>query len=179
MPPARHADAASQRTIEELVDLHSNAVWRYLRSLGCDASLADDLTQDTFIRIMRRDNFVQHTDAATAGYLRRTAYNLMISRHRRTRKMRLVPDAKQIDEAWDQWMGKDIVGSDTIDALRDCFSSLTERAQKALRMRFTHEASRLEIAESLGISDHGARNLMQRAKASLRQCVEAKMKTQS
>jgi RNA polymerase sigma-70 factor (ECF subfamily) len=52
---------------------------------------------------------------------------------------------------------------------------LTERAQLALRMRFAEDASRVEIGQALGISDHGARNLMQRAKQQLRQCVEEKL----
>jgi RNA polymerase sigma-70 factor (ECF subfamily) len=42
-------------------------------------------------------------------------------------------------------------------------------------MRFAEDASRVEIGQALGISDHGARNLMQRAKQQLRQCVEEKL----
>jgi RNA polymerase sigma-70 factor (ECF subfamily) len=33
----------------------------------------------------------------------------------------------------------------------------------------------MEIARSLEITEHGAKNLMQRAKKQLRQCVEGKM----
>jgi RNA polymerase sigma-70 factor (ECF subfamily) len=43
-------------------------------------------------------------------------------------------------------------------------------------MRFADEASREEIAAALGISEHGAKNLMQRAKHQLRECVESKLK---
>ncbi|MEM6689150.1 MAG: sigma-70 family RNA polymerase sigma factor [Planctomycetota bacterium] len=129
--PQVDSSGPEQRSIEELVELHSDGVWRYLRTLGCDASTADDLTQDTFIRVMRRDSFVQHSDAATASYLRRTAYNLMVSRHRRNKKMQLVAEAGMVDEVWDRWMGKDVSGAPAIDALQDCFSHLTERAQHA------------------------------------------------
>lgn len=162
----------------QLIERHSRGVWRYLRMLGCDDSKADDLTQETFLRVLKRDTFVQHNEAATAGYLRRTAYNLLVSDHRKHKRVSTVPDAASIDEIWNRWAGKDVTGNRAVDALKDCFSSLTERAQTALTMRYTSEATRIQIAEALEISDHGARNLMQRAKAKLKACVEGKMQDQ-
>jgi RNA polymerase sigma-70 factor (ECF subfamily) len=162
----------------QLIDRHSSGVWRYLRMLGCDDSKADDLTQETFLRVLRRDTFVQHNEAATAGYLRRTAYNLLVSDHRKHSRVTTVPDAATIDEIWDRWAGKDVTGNRAIDALKVCFSNLTQRAQTALTMRYKDEATRIQIAAALGISDHGARNLMQRAKSKLKICVEGKIQDQ-
>ncbi|WP_235908895.1 RNA polymerase sigma factor [Roseiconus nitratireducens] len=154
---------------------HQRGVWRYLRMLGCDDATADDLTQETFLRVLRRDDFVQHNDSATAGYLRRTAYNLLVSRHRKLGRIQTIAEPTLLDETWDRWAGKDLTGDAAVEALRQCFSKLTERAQLALRMRFDSNASRVEIGEALGITDHGARNLMQRAKQQLRSCVDEKM----
>ena len=80
------SDAEVELGPAELIARHQNGIWRYLRMLGCDSSTADDLTQETFLRVLRRDNFVQHSDAATSSYLRRTAYNLLVSMHRKQRK---------------------------------------------------------------------------------------------
>ncbi len=160
----------------ELIDRHQRGVWRYLRMLGCDSATADDLTQETFLRVLRRSDFVQHNDTATAGYLRRTAYHLLISRHRKMSRVCTVSEPGVLDEIWNRWAGKDLAGDVTIDALRSCMSQLTDRAQLALRMRFAENASRTEIGEALGITDHGARNLMQRAKHQLRQCIEQRLK---
>ena len=140
--------------------------------LGCDEATADDLTQETFLRVLRRESFVQHNDAATSGYLRRTAYNLLVSGHRKMGRVKTVAEPAILDEIWNRWAGKDLSGDAAIEALRLCLEKLTERAQVALKMRFGDEASRIEIGDALGISDHGARNLMQRAKQQLRQCVE-------
>ena len=172
----RSSDEPEQLSPAQLIDRHSSGVWRYLRMLGCDESKADDLTQETFLRVLRRDAFVQHNEAATAGYLRRTAYNLLVSDHRKHKRMTTVPDGASIDEIWNRWAGKDVTGNQAVDALKVCFSGLTERAQIALTMRYTSEATRIQIAEALEISDHGARNLMQRAKSKLKDCVEGKMK---
>ncbi|MFK8110596.1 MAG: RNA polymerase sigma factor [Rubripirellula sp.] len=159
----------------ELIERHQNGVWRYLRMLGCEAATADDLTQETFLRVLRRDTFVQHSDAATSSYLRRTAYNLLVSHHRKHGRVQNVPEPSQLDEIWNRWAGKDLSGDKAVETLRDCLSALTERAQLALRMRFADDASRNEIGSALEITEHGARNLMQRAKQQLRDCVEAKL----
>lgn len=159
----------------ELVNRHQRGVWRYLRMLGCDDATADDLTQETFLRVLRRNDFVQHNDSATAGYLRRTAYNLLVSRHRKLGRVQTIGEPELLDETWDRWAGKDLTGDAAVEALQNCFEKLTERAQIALRMRFDSSASRVEIGEALGITDHGARNLMQRAKQQLRNCVEEKL----
>lgn len=159
----------------ELIARHQEGVWRYLRMLGCEPATADDLTQDTFLRVLRRDTFVQHNDAATSGYLRRTAFNLMVSLYRKQGREQTVSEPAVLDEIWDRWAGKDLSGNQAVETLRICFGTLTERSQQALRMRFSDGISRVEIGKALNITDHGARNLMQRAKKQLRDCVEAKL----
>jgi RNA polymerase sigma-70 factor (ECF subfamily) len=42
-------------------------------------------------------------------------------------------------------------------------------------MRFHGEHTRAEIAAALEITEHGAKNLMQRAKQQLRECIERKL----
>ncbi len=92
--------------------------------------------------------------------------------------MHSLAEPNLLDEVWDRWAGKDLTGDLAVEALRQCFSTLTERAQKALKMRFASNASRVEIGEALNITDHGARNLMQRAKQQLRECVEERLRQQ-
>lgn len=164
---------SSELELSELVGRHQATVWRYLRALGADVALADDLTQDTFLEVMRRP-FTQFSDAASASYLRRVAHNLFISRRRREARMTVTEHAEQFESTWMRWAGFDS-GSSALDALADCFARLTKRAQLALQLRFARESSRQSIAEALDISEHGAKNLMQRAKTQLRECVEQKL----
>lgn len=167
--------AEPHRSAEELIRRHQVGVWRYLRMLGCDESLADDLTQETLLKVLCRDEFTQHSDPATASYLRRTAHNLLISYHRKGGRTKTVVTSDPLDEIWNRWAGRDLSGDETLDQLKVCMESLSDRARLALKMRFEDDASRSEIAAALEITEHGARNLMQRAKQQLRDCIQSKI----
>jgi RNA polymerase sigma-70 factor (ECF subfamily) len=157
-----------------LIETYQGGVWRYLRAMGCERALAEDLTQETFLAVLQRP-FQDVNAAATSAYLRKTALNLLISHHRRSGKVRAVEDVELLDRTWTRWAGHD-GGDALLDALRDCLARLSERARLALEMRFREESSRDEIATALEITEHGAKNLMQRAKQQLRECIETKIK---
>lgn len=142
--------------------------------MGCEQALADDLTQETFIAVLRRP-FVQISDAATNSYLRRVAYHLLVTYRRKHRRMTSSDALDALDSQWVQWTGEEGKGDEIFEALDDCFSRLTARAQLSLKMRFGEDASRQKIAAKLGITEHGAKNLMQRAKAQLKLCIDGKL----
>ncbi len=153
--------------VARLVREHQSSVWRYLRVLGCPAAEAEDLTQDTFLAVLTKP-FQDYNRQATAAYLRQVARNLFISGRRRS-----VP-AAELDEAeaaWLRWAVKDD-GQELLAALRSCLQTLTERARQALDLRFARQASRADIASAIGLTEDGAKNLLQRAKQHLRECVE-------
>lgn len=157
-----------------LIQTHQAGVWRYLRALGCDSAQAEDLTQETFLAVLQRP-FQDVNQAATSAYLRKTALNLLISLRRRSGKVTAMEDVEELDRTWTEWAGKDN-GEAALDALRDCLQGLTERARMSLEMRFREDSTRAEIAAALDITEHGAKNLMQRAKQQLRDCIDEKLK---
>jgi RNA polymerase sigma-70 factor (ECF subfamily) len=157
-----------------LIAEHQAGIWRYLRSIGCDHALADDLTQETFVAVFRRP-FTQVSPSATGCYLRRVAYHLLVSYRRKHRKVVCTNELEQLDAQWFRWAGADGDGSEILDALQECFGRLTKRAQLSLKLRFTDDATRESIAQELGITEHGAKNLMQRAKTQLKECVDGKL----
>ena len=161
--------------VRELVETHQSGIWRYLRALGCEPSLADDITQDTFLSVLQKP-FQQYNKSATAAYLRRVAYNRFITLHRRSGKVTSVEDIEQLDADWSQMVDED-GGEHMLTALRDCLQRLSKRARRALEMRFGKKESRANIASDLGITEHGAKNLMQRAKQKLRTCIETKTRS--
>ena len=79
-----------------------------------------------------------------------------------------------LERTWTRWAGDD-QGEELLDALRDCLPGLSDRARRALELRFRDEQSREQIAAQLDLSEDGAKNLLQRAKNKLRDCVTAKL----
>ncbi len=156
-----------------LIEAHQAGIWRYLRALGCPPNEADDFTQETFLAVFERP-FEDFNPAATATYLRRVAYNLVVTAKRRHGRMTVVENVEEFDAAWVQWT-EPHGGDELMDRLRDCLRQLTDRARMALDMRFRKKSSRAAIAEALEITEHGAKNLMQRAKKQLRSCIESKL----
>ena len=100
---------------------------------------------------------------------------MLISYRRRTKRITLTDQIEFLDSDWTRWAGFDS-GDAAIEYLTECFQRLSERAKLALKMRFQERASREQIATALGITEHGAKNLMQRAKSQLKDCVETKIK---
>lgn len=156
-----------------LIETHQAGVWRYLRAMGCDPTLADDLTQETFLAVLQRP-FQELSPAATTSYLRTTARNLLISHHRRAGRVTAVEDVELLDRTWARWVGEDN-GEDLLEALRDCLQRLGNRARLALDLRFRDARSRSEMAGILSLSEDGTKNLLQRAKQKLRDCIHEKL----
>ncbi len=168
------SDATSgEADVARLIHDHQAGVWRYLRALGCDPAQAEDFTQDTFLIVLQKP-FEQRSPAETAAYLRTVARNLLISAKRRGGQFHLVADIDQVEAVWRRWAAHD-QGEELLEALRECFAQLTERARRGLEMRFNERSSRQEIAENLEMSEDGAKNLLQRAKQRLRECIRTKI----
>lgn len=167
-PPATGVDPA------RLIADHQVGIWRFLRALGCEPALADDLTQETFLAVLERP-FAEINRAATSSYLRTVARNLLVSHHRRNGRYNLSDNLDELAGEWSVWAGEDD-GDAAIEALRECLKALSPRARQALEQRFRDKLSRSDIAGGLGITEHGAKNLMQRAKQQLRNCVGNKLK---
>ena len=108
---------------QRLIETHQAGVWRYLRALGCDAAQADDLTQDTFLRVLQQP-FQDYSPAATAAYLRRAAYHLFISTRRRAGRVVSIDDLDAIDNSWSRLAGEDN-GEELLGSLRECLGQLT------------------------------------------------------
>lgn len=161
------------REIAQVIRDHQAGIWRYLRVLGCEPATADDLTQETFLAVLQRP-FVDLGPAAASAYLRKVARNLFLAAQRKTSRVLTDAELSEIEAAWDRWAGRDD-GAELLAALQVCLQALTTKARRALDLRFGQDESRAKIAAELSMSEDGAKNLLQRSKVSLRECIERKL----
>ncbi len=155
-----------------MVREHQAGLWRYLRYLGCDVGLAEDLVQDVFLAVWRRP-FEDRGSRATAAYLRRAAHNRFLMAVRKKKVRPAFRDLREADEAYAIHAGDDD-GAGYRAALRACLSGLRERAKKALELRYEDKKPRKAIAAALGLTMDGVKTLLRRTREALRDCIERK-----
>ncbi len=157
---------------ENVVRTHQSTVWRYLRFLGCDPDLADDLAQETFLALAST-RLPDRGPEALSGWLRGTARNLMRARRRSLRRELATATPEQIEGAWFEY-ARDDGGASYRAALHSCLATLSEKDRIAVDQRYSERASRSAIAARLDMSVEGVKSLLRRAKAALRTCIEGK-----
>jgi RNA polymerase sigma-70 factor, ECF subfamily len=152
--------------LESLWRDHGVDLQRFLRVLGASHTEAEDCAQEAFLQAIK----TPPVPGNTAAWLRTVAKNAYLKALRKTRKV-IAVDMATIEQDWAAVAGDDGAQS-TVDALKQCISLLNDKERKALHLRYTLNASREVMAEDLGLSDGGIKNLLERVKAKLKECVE-------
>lgn len=160
--------------VEALIVAQQAGVWRYLRYLGCDRAQADDITQETFLQVLRR-GFDQRGERETAAYLRAVARNCFLMNVRKTRHVQSVEDLDLADNAWEQGQGDAEAGEARLRALRQCLESIHGKARQALEMQYMQQRSGEDIAAAMSMSHENVRVILHRAKQALKKCIEGKL----
>ncbi|HEY6194156.1 MAG TPA: sigma-70 family RNA polymerase sigma factor [Candidatus Eisenbacteria bacterium] len=167
--------AASQRgdqaAFGEIVRRYQRAVYRLAWSLARNASDADDLAQETFVRAWGAIGRFER-GLPLYPWLARIVTNQAFSlfRHRRRRPETSI---EPLVEAGEQWGVEDdpadhSARSERDTQLRECFAQLAEEHQAVLALRAVQELSYDEIAQALGIPAGTVMSRLSRARAELK-----------
>ncbi len=168
-------DTVSQRArpdtdpVAAFVRQHQEALWRFLRVLGCRGQQADAIAQDALVLALQKR--VDADGAAeAAAFLRQTARHLWL-REQRADRRRAERHAAAAELLWQRDLDHDD-GAGWLEALDRCLDELPERSRRALDATYRDGLGRAELAGELGIGEHGVRTLLQRLRAALRECIE-------
>lgn len=145
------------RSIADLFVSRYGSAVRLAYLLTGSQAIAEDLVQDSFIRLHGRWDRIEHPSA----YLRATVVNAARAHHRRARRERdHFPDL--VVEA---------VSPET-PMILDALSALPYRQRAALVLRFYEDRPEREIAEALGCRPATVRSLVRRGLANLSKVIE-------
>jgi RNA polymerase sigma-70 factor (ECF subfamily) len=159
--------------VPAFVAKHRASVWTYLRLLGCDATEADDLTQETLLVVLQR-SFQERSDAASRSFLRRTARQLYLASRRDETRREAILRAEAAEAVWQRRMPRD-TPEEYLAALRSCLQQLADRTRRAIRMRYQEQRDGKEIGSVLGLTEGATNTLLHRARQRLRLCIERKI----
>jgi RNA polymerase sigma-70 factor, ECF subfamily len=172
--PPPHAEAAllaataagDAAAFRQLVALHLSGVVAIARGVLRDASEAEDMAQEAFLRLWRNAAQLELGPGGVKPWLRRVVSNLCIDRIRSARNTTLT-DA----------VPEQPVRADQIDALEDAelantvaavLQTLPERQRLALVLFHFEGLSQIEVGAALDVSDEAVESLLSRARRSLR-----------
>lgn len=132
-----------------------------LTLLTCDRAEAEELVQETFIRVFQRWDRVERLESP-GGYARRIALNLAASRFRRLQAARRAHHRMDVDG-----VHHDPDGAETV-AVRAAVAQLPGRQRTALVCRYYLDMNVASVAAHMGVSADSVRSLTKRAVATLR-----------
>ncbi|MFK7918651.1 MAG: RNA polymerase sigma factor [Ilumatobacter sp.] len=136
-------------SIDDLVVEHSAAVFRLARSVVQDSALADDVTQETFIKVWKHlDTF--RGGSSLRSWILRIAHNTAVSTLRTIRDS--ATDPVKLPHAADPIPTTRVVeGRLAADDLRDALEQLDDLTREIVVLREVEGMSYDEIAQTLDV----------------------------
>jgi RNA polymerase sigma-70 factor (ECF subfamily) len=175
---ADRAARGDRRALMELYERHRSRLFGYLtRSLG-NATLAEDVFQDVWIKVMQKIGTYRPGTASFRAWLYRVASNAAVDRLRRE-AVRSGPeldapvhdgDERRVDQVASSEPGPDQAGIGRVFA-RDLTTALDELSAKqkaAVLLRHQQGLSYPEIARALAVREGTAKTLVHRGVLRLR-----------
>ncbi len=158
--------ALDEAAFQTFYERTARALWAYLARSTGDPSLADDLVQEAYFRLLR-SGFEGEGEEHRKNYLFRIATNLMRDQYRRARPEETTaqpePDAAAPERAG-------AAGDRQVRLRRDLervWPGLDPRDRRLLWLAHVEEASHREIASALGVKEASVRVLVFRARRKL------------
>lgn len=142
-------DESDDSSFAALVDEHGPAVYRLARSVVQDASLADDVTQDTFIKVWKNLHTLRDPGAIRSWILG-IAHNTAVSTLRRVRDSATDPTRlpdREVGIATSRVVEGRIAASELVDALGE----LDALTREIVVLREVELMSYEDIADSLAV----------------------------
>ncbi|MGV0346454.1 RNA polymerase, sigma 29 subunit, SigE [Corynebacterium coyleae] len=166
------AGQAAMPTWSELVKEHADSVYRLAFRLSGNQHDAEDLTQETFMRVFR--NVKQYQPGTFEGWLHRITTNLFLDMVRRRAKIRM----EALPEDYERVPGTDMTPEDAYSvtnldpALQKALDDLKPEFRVAVVLCDVVGMSYEEIAETLGVKMGTVRSRIHRGRAQMRESLE-------
>ena len=166
--------------LERLLAMHKDKVFGYIMKLVKDLALAEDIFQDTFIKVIKTLKSGNYNEEGKfLPWVMRIAHNLVIDHFRKNKRMQMVHSTEEYN-VFDTIKGEDPSIEDELfddqvkNDLKKLIEYLPEEQKSVLKMRLYFQMSFKEISETLDISINTALGRMRYALINLRKIVDEK-----
>ncbi len=166
--------------ISALATEHSALLFRVAFSVLRNASDAEDVVQETFIRVLKHQRKLAAIEN-TRVWLIRIAWNLALDRKRRLRATPMVEEAEEILR---RHASAEVTAEVTLGAAEGCvrilrmMDKLPRKEREVLRLSALEELGTAEIAAILKTTESSVRSCLFRARQRLRERMEEEERRQ-
>jgi len=167
-----------EQAFEILLSRHQERVFAKIYFIVRDTDLANDLFQDTFIKVvglLREGKYVE--EGKFLPWILRIAHNLAIDHFRRNKKMPMVRSRDDYDvfskiDTGETHIEDKLVQDQIHSDVRDLIDYLSPEQQAVVRMRIYQNLSFQEIADTTDVSINTALGRMRYAIINLKRLVD-------
>lgn len=170
-----------QNSLEILIHRHKNRVYSYILLIVKNQELAEDIFQETFIKVIRslkRGKYVEN--GKFVSWVLRISHNLIIDHFRKEKLQGTVSnDSLEIDVFNSNKFSEDtiedqMVNNQILSEVKELIKELPEDQQQVIYMRHYMDMSFKEIADQTGVSINTALGRMRYALINLRKLIKQK-----
>lgn len=170
-----------QPSFDILLNRHKNRVFSYVMLIVKDQHLAEDIFQDTFIKVINSlKTGKYHDEGRFVSWVIRIAHNLIIDHFRKEKHLPTYSnDSCEVDlfnnsKYSDATIEQEMINDQVTKEVRDLLDELPDDQREVVLMRHYMGLSFKEIAEQTNVSINTALGRMRYALINLRKLIEEK-----
>ena len=170
--------SGNEAALEILIKRHQSRIFGFIYSKVGDRDLADDIFQDTFIKVIRTlKSNAYNEEGKFLPWVMRIAHNLIVDHFRHNKKMPLYRETEEFsifsvmtDDSLT--IENKLISNQVTKDLRQLVEELPADQKEVLMMRLYQDMSFKEISEATGVSINTALGRMRYALLNLRKIIE-------
>jgi RNA polymerase sigma-70 factor, ECF subfamily len=161
------AQQGDREALEELYLMHFDRIYSYLHMSVGNRHDAEDLTTQTFMKMLESIKRFRWRSAPFSAWLFRIAHNLAMDHFRASRRWQ--PEEEVPEPAGDAEPSAEAVAMQTIgrESMLQLIENLSQEQKQVLTLKFVFNLPNAEAATILGKSEGAIKSLQHRALVSL------------
>ncbi len=168
-------------SLQKLIKKYENRLFSYIFMLVKDKQLADDIFQETFIKVINTLKSGRYNDEGKfVQWIMRIAHNLVIDHFRKSKKVSFVDNRYDESDVFDNLFIADqsvedkMVMSQIYKDVKNLMNNLADDQREVLYLRCYAGLSFKEIADQTNVSINTALGRMRYALINIRKMIEEK-----
>lgn len=171
--------SGNNTSFEVLLNRYKNRVYGFVYSKVNDANLADDIFQDTFVKVVKTLRSGRYNEEGRfLSWVLRIAHNLIVDHYRKSNRMPKYESSREeydvVANLSDDNLNAEfcLIESQIHTDLVSLINELPDTQQEVIRMRLYKDMSFKDIADDTGVSINTALGRMRYAVINLRKLIE-------